>query len=475
MDKIPNLIHYIDLDGNSTNDLIIESWKKYYPDFILTKWSRNDIKTRITFYNTFKDKIDSLKTDEEKITIYKYLIIYQMGGLMIDPDIYCLDRLPNSLLKQRLLFVFDDETMTNTNIFTNKIIGAKSLDVFYNTVLSVINKENINDENIKKSATEFLGGELLSKIFNNVPKEEKDLIKLASSHYFFPIKSNDVYYRGHLKICGIVIKDYLNFKEFETPYFLKKPTVFLSLLIPCYNTNAKFLNECIDSIKHQEGKFTIEVIWIDDGSDEINSKIQLELLNKMLNESRNIIFKYYKNSKNMGVGYSLHKGSKLCNSDYIFRLDTDDTMSPLRMREQYAVLYSNDHIKICGGQLGIFKNDENDNKLISKTDAKTITFNDFMKKPRGQIAYHPCIAFKKSALFQVGNYNKKLKNLPEDVDLILRMLGKFKIIYNSEKIYVRHRLHPKQVTHFTESESDVNKKKMWENITKQFVVRTMQS
>ena len=43
-----------------------------------------------------------------------------------------------------------------------------------------------------------------------------------------------------------------------------EPTIWISMLIPSYNTNHFYLVECVKSIKEQIGTFGLELVWIDD-------------------------------------------------------------------------------------------------------------------------------------------------------------------------------------------------------------------
>jgi cellulose synthase/poly-beta-1,6-N-acetylglucosamine synthase-like glycosyltransferase len=50
---------------------------------------------------------------------------------------------------------------------------------------------------------------------------------------------------------------------------------WVSVLITSYNTHPFYIKECLDSIKGQIGYFGIEVVWVNDGSTEENTR-QLE-------------------------------------------------------------------------------------------------------------------------------------------------------------------------------------------------------
>ena len=46
------------------------------------------------------------------------------------------------------------------------------------------------------------------------------------------------------------------------PNELNKPQEGCSVLISSYNTSEKYIRECLDSIKHQEGLFNMEMVWL---------------------------------------------------------------------------------------------------------------------------------------------------------------------------------------------------------------------
>lgn len=90
----------------------------------------------------------------------------------------------------------------------------------------------------------------------------------------------------------------------------------LTIIIPVYNTE-KYLAKCLDSIVFQTYQ-NIEVLVIDDCSTDNSATIVFEYQK----EHRKI--KYYKNDKNMGVGYSRKVASEKAKGDYIAFIDSDD-------------------------------------------------------------------------------------------------------------------------------------------------------
>ena len=62
----------------------------------------------------------------------------------------------------------------------------------------------------------------------------------------------------------------------------KKPLYYISILISSYDTKIKYIHECLKSIEEQLGNFGVELVWIDDGSYELNSKMLTKILEYLL-------------------------------------------------------------------------------------------------------------------------------------------------------------------------------------------------
>lgn len=100
----------------------------------------------------------------------------------------------------------------------------------------------------------------------------------------------------------------------------------VSVIIPVYNVE-KYLRECLDSVVNQTFS-DIEIICVDDGSDDNSLKILEEYRNK---DSR---FKIIKGS-HQGAGTARNLGIKSAKSDYILFLDSDDYFEPVLIEELY--------------------------------------------------------------------------------------------------------------------------------------------
>lgn len=89
-----------------------------------------------------------------------------------------------------------------------------------------------------------------------------------------------------------------------------------SIIIPCYK-GLEFLPNIFNQI-HKQTKYPDEIIFINDGDEQINEEILYDL-------NKNIIpLIYFKNTNNIGVSKSIKKASKLIKTKYFKIMSVDD-------------------------------------------------------------------------------------------------------------------------------------------------------
>lgn len=109
---------------------------------------------------------------------------------------------------------------------------------------------------------------------------------------------------------------------------IKKNHISVSVIIPVYNAE-KFLAETINSVLHQSFD-DFELILIDDGSTDSSGKIGEEFM--LLD--RRIKYIYQINS---GVSIARNSGLGRANGEYIFFMDSDDTLDVNFIKTSYEV------------------------------------------------------------------------------------------------------------------------------------------
>lgn len=204
----------------------------------------------------------------------------------------------------------------------------------------------------------------------------------------------------------------------------KQPLV--SVVIPVYNEE-KYVRHSLESILSQSYS-NLEIIVINDGSTDKTSSILNDLYE---NDSRLKLF----NQKNQGLVYSLNKGLRKANGEFIARMDADDWSYPERIEEQVNFLQRNiDYVAIGTCAEVIDRNGEYIYLHQSPADWEEI------KRRLPKIPFiHPSVMFRREEALEVGGY----PNVPMGEDLfffnILAQKGKFK---NLQKALIKYRMLP---------------------------------
>lgn len=114
----------------------------------------------------------------------------------------------------------------------------------------------------------------------------------------------------------------------------------ISIIIPIYRVE-KYLKRCIDSVLKQSYE-NIEIILVNDGSDDNCPNICLEYLDK---DNRII----YIDKENGGLSDARNAGIKVAKGKYITFVDSDDTIEIDYVKQLYNTLINNNaDLSICG-------------------------------------------------------------------------------------------------------------------------------
>lgn len=87
INTVPALIHMIWLGDKPPPVKIMKSWPILHPMFKFIIWTDDKVR-RVELYN--RKIYDWLKSPTMKADLLRYEILYQMGGIYIDVDFYCL-------------------------------------------------------------------------------------------------------------------------------------------------------------------------------------------------------------------------------------------------------------------------------------------------------------------------------------------------------------------------------------------------
>ena len=243
----------------------------------------------------------------------------------------------------------------NFNIFENFTFGSDNekikLDDIYMEIYSYSIFEDkdfcfknlIFFDNNKYSKSSFLNNDtnffLNTNILENNTKKENNIFYL------------DYLYFKHVNIA----KEKSEEKIIRSSKISFAPKV--SVIIPIYNVE-KYLMACLDSIVNQTLK-EIEIICVNDGSTD-NSLSLLQEYSK--SENRIMII----NQRNRGLSEARNTGVKFSNGEFIYFIDSDDSLKLNALFELYEYCKKND-LDIISFQSKRFKKDkETNNQEINK-------------------------------------------------------------------------------------------------------------
>ncbi len=109
--------------------------------------------------------------------------------------------------------------------------------------------------------------------------------------------------------------------------------ISLSVVVPVYNT-ARWVSECLDSILAQDA-FDLEVICVDDGSTDESPEI-LRLYSEKDSRVKVIT------QENQGVSVARNAGIEAARGEYIWFVDSDDTINPETTKAIYQAVVNNE-------------------------------------------------------------------------------------------------------------------------------------
>lgn len=152
----------------------------------------------------------------------------------------------------------------------------------------------------------------------------------------------------------------------------------LSIIIPIYN-EAKFINRLFDDLKKYFNTKSVEVIFVDDGSNDDTPKLIKEYEKK---DSYKFNFIPIKLDINSGKGKAIQTGIKKSLGKYILLQDADLELDTKDASEMYQMIKNNNEIKCIFGSRYLSgklkKNNYFFNNLVGKINS--LIFNIFFSQ-----------------------------------------------------------------------------------------------
>ena len=444
---IPKIIHQLWIGPKPRPSKFMATWKEKHPDYEYIMWNEEEIRNQCLHLEC-GSKINSIEEINGKADIIRWEILYHYGGLFIDADSICIEPF-NYLMEQHKPFCgYENENARQGLVATGTMAFPKNHPLT-RAAIDYIKANEVSRSKTGKMAWRTVGPELLTKLLqtNLFPD-----VVIYPSYYFLPKHLTGLQYMGHSIVYayqewGSTKQNYEIMNNIELEYIYKEPELWISVLVSSYNTNHKYVVECLESIRQQNGHYGIELVWINDGSNELSTKLLEKTLDEFKAKMRFTKIVYKKWEQNMGIGYSLNKGILMCSHEIIIKVDSDDICLADRFIKQLEFMKNNKDCAIVGCHAHYLKEINNAKVIQGCTNHPyLLTWENYKKSPSHWFINHPCVCYRKSAVLAVGNYNEQTHSLYEDFELELKLLKKFGKLYNIQENLVYYRIHGEQVT-----------------------------
>ena len=455
---IPKILHQIWIGPKPAPINLMKTWKEKHPDFEYILWTEKEIEDR-QLQLTCVDKINMIPEINGKADIIRWEILYQYGGYFVDADSICIEPFDYYFSNKTAFATFENENVRAGLIATGTMGFIPKHPLCFDIINWIYSNDSI--QLIKETRAWYsVGPGLLTKMLDT--GKYKD-VSVYPSHCFLPIHFTGPAYEGHKKVYGYqewgtAKQSYDTMNSVVLPKELLEPATWVSVLVTSYNTNPIYMKECLESIKCQNGHFGIQLVWINDGSNEDNT-LQLEqLLFTFSLSTRFTKVIYRRNETNIGTAKSSNIGLELCTNDLVFKMDSDDIMFPNRIQLQLDFMNKNPQAVICGANIRMFKNDGDCRVFVNDTrHPNIITWSDFYNNKCSWCMNNPTLCYRKFAIASVGNYRTNdphILYIHEDYYLLARVLKKYHMAYNLPDVLVLYRLHVNQLTYNLDIQSN---------------------
>ena len=252
-------------------------------------------------------------------------------------------------------------------------------------------------------------------------------------------------------------------------------TASVSVVIPVYNAE-KFLEEAVESVVSQREDGLLEVILVEDGSQDDSLEVADNLCAKHPELCRLV---RHDAGKNLGAGASRNKGIKESKGQYVCFLDADDYWLPGRLTSALSILSSSPEIDGVYDETRVELETEEEKARFSgrgeRVKGDEVNHEQFFRAfLEGRVGWDTLgIMVRRTAFDKVGYFDESLR-LRQDGQLWFRMAALLRLTRSSlgraVAVYRRHgknRFNPhqryKDPAGFYKSEFEV-----WESLYRWF-------
>ena len=206
--------------------------------------------------------------------------------------------------------------------------------------------------------------------------------------------------------------------------------------MPVYNTEP-YLHESIKSVLSQTHK-NLRFIIVNDGSTDGSKQIIDDFASK---DSRIFVL----HQSNLGHAEAMNNALHLVETEWVFRMDSDDVMYPNRLESQLSFITSNPEIRVasCRAEFIDYKG-----RAFGVTTNNLRTLDDFYRhiSRREMIGIlQPGAVMHRDTVLSVGGYRGQFWPA-DDIDLWNRIAERGGLILIQDEILMKYRIHKSSAT-----------------------------
>jgi len=196
----------------------------------------------------------------------------------------------------------------------------------------------------------------------------------------------------------------------------------VSIVIPCFNQGA-MLREALASVEHVRNANLLEVIVVDDGSSEIETK---KILTEVVKVGYCVV-----PQPNRGLGAARNAGIRLARGEFILPLDSDNRVRDAYLNEAVSLLKDNPSLDVIYADAEYF-GDRSGPWQIPEFNLLSLVRTNFIDA---------CALYRKSLWEKVGGYDEHMPSMGwEDWDFWLRIAAHGGSFFHLPKIGFDYRV-----------------------------------
>jgi glycosyltransferase EpsE len=201
----------------------------------------------------------------------------------------------------------------------------------------------------------------------------------------------------------------------------------ITVVMPVYNTLAAHLDDCLRSLLRQTVR-PWEILIVDDGTTLAETGRYLNALQSLAG------LRLVRNDHNIGLGPTINRALRSCQTDFALKLDSDDLARPQLVEKFDEFLANNAKVDVLGCQCQNFGQSN-----FVTNHPERVTREYVLNSRRFWFVNHTGILLNKDSLLAVNGY-RRMRGFAEDYELWVRMMLRgYRRFYNLQCVLVDYR------------------------------------